>query len=352
MFYLETIERIGIDTNQPWFLLSRPEVYDQIVKVTEGYAAALGKKKGAYYKSLHLAVARRMNKLAEARKVLDEMSAASMTPDPKAYAYFDVPNGPDTLGSIYAHTGKHAEKLAQAEEQAKVGDSAAAKATMTAILAEAEKTDPAYGYYTQRLFQIEQQARFNAGDWSSMQVKDSLSGWSKRTGFWSVDPAGAITGHCDPHNAISVWSFLEWLGKENGRDPGRSFEISGVLKFPEEPDLKYVDAAVEIATRNDKGPAAMVVDFNRKASRVDIFVATERVLVPAKYQSGSRFSIRVADRKLSVQIDDKTIKDQYPLPEGWDGDLKIAIGVCGPNVSKFQDLKIRKARPIGEQPKI
>lgn len=349
MVYLEVVERIGIDSKQPWSSLSTAKVYNQIVKVTEGYAATVNKKKAVYYKSLHVAVACRANRLADARKVLDEMTAAGMTMDPVAFAYFSVPNNADTVSSIYARSGPHAAKLAEAESQAANGDLAAAVAGMKAIVGQVAKDEPAQPFLAQRLFQVEQQMQFVAGEWSAMQMKGNLSGWSKRAGMWSADAAGAIIGHCDPHNAKNVWSFLDWVGKDNGRDPGRSFELSGVIEFPAGPsDLKYTDGAFELATTGEKGPKAIVVDFNQKAGRVDIFVESERVLIPARFHSGSRFVMRVSDQKLSVQIDDKMVKDRYPLPDGWEGDLKLSIAVCGPNPTKFKDLKIRKAPPAAD----
>jgi tetratricopeptide (TPR) repeat protein len=352
MYYLTIVRQIGTDSGRPWVLLGNERAYGQIVKVTEGYAAAVAKDKAPYYKSLHAAAAWRVGKLPEARKVLDELTAAGMKPHPHSFVYFGGDDGAAIISSVYALTGDHAAVLKEAQTKARNGEAAAALKDIKSIAEKLPKDDPAQDYFAGQIFEFDAKVKFDAGEWSPMQTGKGRSGWKWVRGSWTADGKGGLVGHSDRKNPNSPWGLLTWMGSESGRSPGQSFEVQGVLEFPEPgPGVHFANGSVNLNPAQGAPTKWFTLEFNRELGVVSIINGKERMNAQKKValKSPCAFTVRVADRKVTLFVNGEPVADRFPLPPELNGDLSVGLGVNGPDATTFRNLMIRKILPEGQK---
>jgi hypothetical protein len=342
-YYVVIVKQIGIDSERPWVLLAQPKVYDNLVRVMEGYAVAFGKKKGAHYKMMHAAAAWRVGKLAEARKIIEELEAAGFGSDQGAWLYFNAESGPEAVGSVYAHTGPHAKAIADAEKLNKDGDANAATTAFKAVLEKLPAKDPAAAYISRRVIKIDAAAKFAAGEWSPLQTSAALSGWRTIAGRWTLDADGSPVGQCDPNKPESLWALLRWLGKENGRDPGKKFEVAGTLDFkPRADDPIDLNGGLMVYPQVNSGTPGVFVGVNKKAQQAFFRGGAAPVKVDVEFKDGSEFCVRFDDRTVTLFIDGKQVGEPYAVPENWKGNLTFALATHGSTPTWFRNMRIRK----------
>jgi hypothetical protein len=353
MYYLTIVREVGRDSQRPWGLLADEKILSKVAKVAEGYAAAVEKEKVPYYKSLHAAAAWRAAKFDEARKALDELTAAGMKPHPNAFVYFDADNGVEAVSSVYTFTGPHINELRDAWSKGHQGDTAGALKAIQVIAAQLPQDDPSRPYFAMQVFQFDSIVKFKAGEWSPMLSGTGMTGWKRMSGVWSADPSGALVGNADPKNLKEgAVGMAYWAGSNPGRNPGRAFEVKGVLEFPEPaPGVRFANGGVKLYRADGKAAGQLYIDFNKGIGQVSVIHDSVRMNAQHKValKSGCEFLVRVAEEKMTIFVNGEQAAEPFPLPDEYKTDLTLGVAVQGPNATKFKNLMIRKILPAEQK---
>lgn len=340
--YIEAVRAVGEDQQRPWNLLADEQVYADVVRVAEGYAGALGKGKGEYYKTLHAAAAWRAGKLPEARRVLDELTAAGANPRPAAFVYLGADGGPEAVGSVYALTGRHADAVRAAEQQAAVNPKAAA-AALAAVRKQQPADDPAIAYVDQQFKRSDAAARFAAGEWAPLQTGTTLGKeWRYALGYWRAEPDGVVVGAAEPGK--SPWARLLWVGRGGGRDPGMRFELAGTVTFRTTvADPLEASGGITLGSTTDRAKSLwFFIDRKRQKAGVKLGDQPVTTVRDMPVRDGSTFRLRYDLGTIGLFLDDQPVGDSFHAPDGWSPDVEFWLCTYGGTPVAYGDLKVRR----------
>jgi hypothetical protein len=287
-------------------------------------------------------------KYAEARKTLDELTAAGGKVDDNAFIYFDAGDGAIAVDEVYAKTGPYAAELATVDQTLKSAsaDRKAALASLKAIVAKMTPEELGRTYLADRTKEVECDIAFAAGEWVPMQWNESFKHWEQVQGRWHVEANGSIVGQNvddvrqkgdeDPRPPPKS---LLW----RGRDLGASYEFSATIEL-----LPYRD------DKPERCAGVLLVDASRaklvwmltEVHRQSIFWGDGQSSISAPVKNGSEFRVRVDDHSVLLWVDGQEVGDTIPLSDSLAGPFRIGIG--GPEGSpvRFGNLRVRKAPPL------
>jgi hypothetical protein len=190
-------------------------------------------------------------------------------------------------------------------------------------------------------------ARYQEGQWVSIQPDAAFTGWMKEQGRWEVEPDGALKGTAGREgfhltNYSNFGGRLETRGEvEFVADPAEGVQMEAGL---------YLDAGT---TDDDYGYD--FVDFRVSPTLGTAVVARRgatKSRVTKKAQVGRRaeFSVQLWDGVVSTWLDGKPIHRQVKIKDGATPS-RAGVAITTPyagGVYRFRNLQIRK---LTEKPK-
>ena len=183
---IAAIERITADKQRPggkWDVWAHPEAYKLVTDVFTNYAKQLKSEQGAdWYRSYHAAVAWRVGKLDDARRILDEVG------DKVQPALFSrVGTTGLAISHTYGMTGPHAKDIKAAIDMynsAKLEDVHKAFADLVRKI---DRNDKAHAYVRDRFVSLDHRVRFEAGQEIDILPAADYSAWRAQAGYWNLD---------------------------------------------------------------------------------------------------------------------------------------------------------------------
>jgi hypothetical protein len=338
-FFEFGIQTINRDVNDWARVYADRHNYDTVVKVMEGYAAALATKnpkKAAWYKSYHAAAAWRTGKLDEAKKVLNEQGEAA---DPRPFQRMGSSDGKVAISQVYAYSGPHAAAVRQADAARQNGDDATAAKAYAAVLEKLDEKDPARRYVSARSRAADAVVKLAAGEWVDVQPVDGLAGWRQVTGTWQVDADGALVGRPHIGGAADRQKVLAWTGAVFGED--EAFEIAGHFEFVGEPDAK-VGAAGALIVADDFGARGFVI-LDRDKAKAVFYFGTNPPMAETEVGAGNDFLVRYDHKTFTLEANGKPVGRPFTMTgEKFAGGLYAGVGGVGTAPVKFTKLKLRR----------
>ena len=259
------IEQIRLDARDP-ALWKVPEAYDAATRVLDTYADTYkDHPAGPWFTSFHAAIALRLGKYDESRKLLDQLGDKV---DPKPFAHF---NGSRfSVPEVYARAGPHAAEVANALGLAGDGKVREALDLFRATDAKTDDADKANAYFKERITALDRHIRFEAGEWVDLLPADHLlAGLTPTFGRWSRDAQKRLVGTSDRGAGLAIYCDL---------DTGPRYELSLTLAHPENPADRLAQPAVifnyDHTHANNSDNLTLVLDHAN--GRADLRAYTQR----------------------------------------------------------------------------
>ena len=314
--YVRLATRMGADVGDRWSVLSSPEMTATIGKVFDGYAAAFGPGKNTYFRTARAALAWRLNKLDEGRRLLDAMVADGLRPDPKAFEFLGASNGNDMIGFVYAGTSPNRDEIAGIGSALKTGDKAGALDRLRKLRAKLPPADMQAPFLESKISDIDADLKFEAGDWSPMLRSKSLNGWAPTEGKWALDPHGRVVGlGSEEEFKTLVWHPI-----------GGSFEASVRVSRATMKCEPHCGGGFTLFNRANGRRGFIEMNLWTKQA-IFYFPRPLNATYPADWEKdGSEITIRCKDYVVSALIDGKPVGNPVTLPDDFRNELSVGLG--------------------------
>jgi hypothetical protein len=301
-------------------------VYEQVAKYFEKQVTACKNPSAAnWYRSYHAAAAWRNGKYADARRLLDQVG------QPVSGDGFDrmfaLPGF--AISHVYAMTGPHAARLAEAERTG-------ALPIFQEVLAKLPAQDWARRYVAARAAELAWRPKFEAGEWVDIQPTPDLACWEAQGGNWSVDAERRLVCRVDGAQQ-RILCHTDVFGE--------NYEFEGFVEFPN--DTKFAPNGGPLFAHRDAVHSFGVI-LRRRAHQLSVAQAGAPLEPrPAEIPDRCAFHIRLRDRMVSVEMNGKTFYEGYDLNRRYFNSANHQyVGLCGFNSSagslRFTGLRIRK----------
>jgi len=358
------------DTLVPWFftwgmqainrdvldyaeVYSDPDRYATLVKVCEGYAAALeGKKqwpsqtsgKGSvdYYKTYHAAVAWKTGKYDEAKRVLDGLGVDRV--DARPFRQLGPVDSRDAVSEVYAMAGPHAPALREARGAHDAGDAAAAAKAYAVVMAKLDDKDPALPYVRARARAADAAVKLAAGEWVDVQPVDTLAGWRPVSGTWRLDADGALVGLPQVGGWADKQSVIAWTGALFAADD--AFEIAGHFELVERPNHDTGGAGALLI--RDDSEARNIVQIDRDDNMVYYWgLGPRSPKFPAQVGIANDFVVRYDRKTVTTEVNGRPVGEPVRLTSTYfDDGLRTGVAARTHSEVRFTGLKLRRiSRP-------
>ena len=336
------MQAINRDVHDYGEVYSDPVRYGTIVKVTEGYAAALAgkeQKEADYYKSYHAAVAWRTGKYDEAKQAMDQLGEGARV-DARPFRQLGPADSRDAVSEVYALAGPHAAALREAQAAGDGGDDAGAAKRYAAVLGKLPDKDPARLYVRARDRAADAAVKLAAGEWVDIQPLDTLAGWRPVSGTWRLDPDGALVGLPQVGGWADKQSVIAWTGVLFARDD--AFEVAGHFELVPRPNHD-IGGAGALIIRDDSEARNFVL-----ADRDDNVVyywgfAKPQPMFETSVGLANDFVVRYDRKTFTMQLNGKPVGDPIRLTSNYYNDgFRTGVAARAHSEVRFTRLKLRR----------
>ena len=328
-----SIQDITQDLDNVPAFWQRPGVFEQVRDMLEHYAAADANYANVY-RSWEAAVAWRVSRYPEARKLLDDLGGK--TTDDGFRSFRVLPKL--AISHAYAMSSDARATLEEAERDAALNHLDDAASAYRAVLAKLPKDDRGSMFVRGRARELSLQPRYMAGGWIDIQPDQDMSLWYPIVGDWTVDAQKRMMGRYDD-GCIALFhaGFL-----------GENYEFTGTVQFP--PKLPTGKGGPIVLWQDEQ--ANYTANLRLKEADVMLMRAGYRGdTQPASVAEKNTFRAVVKGNRLDLWVNDQQVMSDTEMP--WAADRRRFVGCSVKSVPKgqgarFTDLKLRMLDPNGQ----
>ncbi|MGE5608523.1 MAG: hypothetical protein ACM359_04670 [Bacillota bacterium] len=325
---LRALNDINEERGYDYACFAQPGVFENVADLLTRYAEADKSPANAHRSSL-VALAFRLGKFEEAKKVLDDLGGNATHREFEGVTALVEP----ALSKIYAMGGPNAAQLKAAEQLASKGQYQEACGKYQAVAASLAKDSKESLYVRGRCAELRWRMDLSKGEWVSILPTAGLDGWYMAEGQWRIDEHAGCVGNSDGTDMTLACLM----------DVGQRFEVQ--LAIDSAGDAKsqpYVGALVGYS-----GPGSYYGVLIDRANGKLLINPSRGQLEEYDIPSGAGhvLHIRVFDRQMSIAVNGKEVVRDYKIdirPYGRGSHLCIGASATEPKPTvRISGIKVR-----------